>query len=96
MFCENNKLPWWGGLKHIVVIAIIIVLKNGEIKGKITLPIHDHCIDNHFFHQTPLNIGAILSNTPLFPHRTTIILWNFFLCMQEKFIEFKPLTPSTT
>jgi hypothetical protein len=23
MFCEDNKLPWWEGLKHIVNVAIL-------------------------------------------------------------------------
>ncbi len=64
MFCEDNKLPWWGGLKHIMAIAIIIILKNGEGKGKNNITYSQLLGRYHFFHQTPLNIGVILSNTP--------------------------------
>jgi len=67
MFCEDNKLPRWGGSRHIVNVAILSFLKMVKEKEKLALFI-SHCwVEIIFFIKpTPLNIGAIVSNAPFF------------------------------
>jgi hypothetical protein len=37
MFCEDNKLPWWGGLRHIVNVAILSFFLMVKEKEKLAL-----------------------------------------------------------